>query len=185
MCPSQESITCFLHRCEVMLVSDSYIRHPKTNPTSSSLCCERSFSLYSCQSSCLGLWAVLVEWLDWINKCDWWMSGLQLVWLVHPLHLIGQFQTLWIHYTVLSMLGPTWPPHLAWMVEAADWSVDQFGGEVSPSRTSEIIRQSWANDGRSSGLWKTENTGHKFRCKSVSITALVIFHHRNNKLMLS
>lgn len=28
------------------------------------------------------------------------------------------------------------------MVEAADWSVDQFGGGVSPSRVSEIIRQS-------------------------------------------
>lgn len=193
MCPSQESITCFLHCYQFMLVSDSYIRHPQTNPTRAALCCECSFSFYSCKSSCLGCWAVLAEWLDWINKCglvdEWTTAGVigpssPCDWSILPIWLVSSRHCEY-HYTVLSMLGPTWPPELAWMVEAADWSVDQFGGGVSPSRASEIIGQSWANDGRSSGFWNTENTGHKFRCKSVSITALVVFHHRNNKLMLS
>lgn len=54
--------------------------------------------------------------------------------------------------TLFSVLGPTWPTQFAWMVEAADWSADQFGGGVSLSRVSEIIVQSLWNDGRSSGL---------------------------------
>lgn len=44
------------------------------------------------------------------------------------------------------------------MLEAADWSVDQFGADVSPSRASEIIRQSRENGGLSSGLWNRNHS---------------------------
>lgn len=43
------------------------------------------------------------------------------------------------------------------MVEAADWSIDQFGGGASASRASVIITQSWENAGRSSGRWNREH----------------------------
>lgn len=61
------------------------------------------------------------------------------------------------------------------VLEAADWSVDQFGADVSPSRASAIIRQSRENGGLSSGLWNR---------KEVNLTEKLVVSLHNKPFML-
>lgn len=92
MRPSRELVSCFY------IAASSRCRCP-SHTTKKNSRSDMSFGFYSCQSSCLGLWAVL-GWTDWINKCYWWMNGLQLVWLVPLLYLVGQCR-----YTLFSKLS--------------------------------------------------------------------------------
>lgn len=65
------------------------------------------------------------------------------------------------------------------MLEAADWSVDQFGEDVSPSKASEIIGQSRENGGLSSGLWNTNHSPEE-----VSSTEKLVVSRHNKPFML-